>query len=73
MRSLLRSRPFSMVKRNAVPEYRPEANEQALKSWLARLSSLSSKPASKVYLAQLSGLIGYYNKQVSDITKVVVL
>lgn len=62
MRSLLRNRPFSMVTRNSIPEYRPETNTQNLKSWIARLTVLSSKPASKVYLAQLSGLIGYYNK-----------
>jgi hypothetical protein len=51
-----------MVTRNSIPEYRPETNTQNLKSWIARLTVLSSKPASKVYLAQLSGLIGYYNK-----------
>lgn len=71
MRRLLRSKPFLMVARNSVPEYRPEANDTKCKNWLARLSSLSSKPASKVYLSQLSGLISYYNKTVTDTVKVI--
>jgi hypothetical protein len=70
MRKLLRS-SYLPVTRSAVPEYRPEANEQKLKSWWSRLNSLSSRPASKVYLAQLSNLLAYYNRQVTDSTKVV--
>lgn len=71
MRKLLRSAPFkSVTTRAAVPEYRPEANDQKFKAWWSRLNSLSSKPASKVYLAQLSNLFAYYNRQVSDTTKV---
>ncbi len=70
MRKLLRTNYYATVVRAAVPEYRPEANEQKLKSWWARLNSLSSRPASKVYLAQLSNLLAYYNRQVSDTTKV---
>ena len=70
MRKLLRSAPFSQITRAAVPEYRPEANDLKFKNWWARLNSLSSKPASKVYLAQLSNLFAYYNRQVTDTTKV---
>jgi hypothetical protein len=53
-----------------VPEYRPEANDEKFKSWWSRLNSLSSKPASKVYLAQLSNLFAYYNRSTKDTTKV---
>ncbi len=67
---MLRSQPFVQVVRSSVPEYRPEANEQKLKAWYARLNSLASKPASKVYVAQLSGLLAYYGRQVSDNSKV---
>lgn len=70
MRKLLRSTPFLQTARNSVPEYRPESNEQKFKGWWNRLNSLSSKPASKVYLAQLSNLFAYYNRQVSDSTSV---
>lgn len=70
MRKLLRSAPFSQVARSSAPEYRPELHEQKFKSWWSRLNSLSSKPASKVYLAQLANLFAYYNRQVSDTTKV---
>lgn len=70
MRKLLRANTFVSMTRSSVPEYRPEANEQKLKSWWTRLNSLSSRPASKVYLAQLSNLLAYYNRQVSDTTKV---
>ncbi len=70
MRKLVRSNYLATAARSAVPEYRPEANEQKLKSWWGRLNSLSSRPASKVYLAQLSNLLAYYNRQVSDTTKV---
>ncbi len=70
MRKLLRSTPFSQVARSAVPEYRPEANDQKFKNWWSRLNSLSSRPASKVYLAQLSNLFAYFNRQVTDTTKV---
>ena len=70
MRKLLRSTPFLQTARNSVPEYRPESNEQKFKDWWSRLNSLSNKPASKVYLAQLSNLFAYYNRQVSDSTSV---
>lgn len=70
MRQLLRSPAFRLPARAAVPEYRPEANEEKFKSWWSRLNSLSSKPASKVYLAQLSNLLAYYNRQVKDTTQV---
>ena len=70
MQRLLRQRPFSMIARSTVPEYRPEVNDTKCKNWLARLTSLSSKPASKVYLSQLSGLIAYYNKTVTETAKV---
>jgi hypothetical protein len=73
MRKLLRSAPFSQMARAAVPEYRPEANDLKFKNWWSRLNSLSSKPASKVYLAQLSNLFAYYNRQVADTTKVLTL
>ena len=58
------------VTRSTAPEYRPEANEQNFKNWWGRLNNLSSLPTSKVYLAQLSNLFAYYNKQVEDTTKV---
>jgi hypothetical protein len=70
MRKLLRTASFRPVARASVPEYRPEANEEKFKSWWSRLNSLSNRPASKVYLAQLSNLLAYYNRQVSDTTKV---
>lgn len=70
MRKLLRSTPFSQIARRTTPEYRPEVQEQKFKSWWSRLNSLSSKPSSKVYLAQLSNLFAYYNRQVTDSTKV---
>ena len=72
MRKLLRSTPFIQKARASAPEYRPEAQEQKFKSWWNRLNSLSSKPASKVYLAQLSNLFAYYNRQVSDNTQVTI-
>lgn len=70
MRQLLRSPAFRLPTRASVPEYRPEASEEKFKSWWSRLNSLSSKPASKVYLAQLSNLLAYYNRQVKDTTQV---
>jgi hypothetical protein len=70
MRKLLRCAPFSQVARSSAAEYRPEVHEQKFKSWWSRLNSLSSKPASKVYLAQLANLFAYYNRQVTDTTKV---
>ena len=70
MRKLLRPAPFSQVARSAVPEYRPEVNDQKFKNWWSRLNNLSSRPASKVYLAQLSNLFAYFNRQVTDTTKV---
>jgi len=70
MRKLVRSCCFVSANRNAIPEYRPEANEQKLKNWWTRLNTLSSRPASKVYLAQLSNLLAYYNRTVTDTTKV---
>lgn len=70
MRKLLRSTPFLQKARSSAPEYRPEANEQKFKDWWGRLNNLSSKPSSKVYIAQLSNLFSYYNRQVSDNTKV---
>nr|VVW89098.1 unnamed protein product [Nymphaea colorata] len=57
MRKLLRAPAFTPFLRAAVPEYRPEANEEKFKSWWSRLNNLSNKPASKVYLAQLSNLL----------------
>ena len=71
MRKLLRTTPFVQKARSTAPAYRPEANEEKFKGWWSRLNSLSSKPASKVYLAQLANLFAYYNKQVTDNTKVV--
>ena len=56
--------------RASVPEYRPEVADQQLRGWSARLSTLASSPASRMYLAQLSALMNYYNKQTSDSTKV---
>ena len=70
MRKLLRTAPFSQVARSAVPEYRPEVNDQKFKNWWSRLNNLSSRPASKVYLAQLSNLFAYFNRQVTDTTRV---
>ena len=70
MRKLLRSSPFRQVLRASEAEYKPEVHEQKFKSWWSRLNTLSSKPASKVYLAQLSNLFAYYNRQASDTTKV---
>lgn len=70
MRKLLRSTPFVQRTRCSVGEYNPEANDQKFKSWWNRLNGLSSKPASKVYLAQLANLFAYYNRQVTDNTKV---
>ena len=67
---LLRTTPFLQKARSSAPEYRPEANEQKFKEWWGRLNNLSNKPSSKVYIAQLSNLFSYYNKQVSDNTKV---
>ena len=68
MNKLLRATTFKTFVRAAVPEYKPEANEEKFKSWWSRLNSLSSRPASKVYLAQLSNLLAYYNRQVKDTT-----
>lgn len=70
MRKLLRSAPLLPKTRAAAPEYRPEVQEQKFKNWWSRLNSLSNKPTSKVYLAQLSNLFSYYNRQVSDSTQV---
>lgn len=70
MRKLLRSTPFIQRTRCSAPEYNPEAHDQKFKSWWSRLNNLSSKPSSKVYLAQLANLFAYYNKQVTDNTKV---
>ena len=70
MRKLLRSTPFTQMVRSSVPEYRPEINDQKYKNWWSRLNNLSSRPASKVYLAQLSNLYAYFNRQVTDTTKV---
>ena len=70
MRKLLRSAPFGQVARSAVPEYRPEAFDHKYKNWWSRLNNLSSRPASKVYLAQLSNLFAYFNRQVTDNTRV---
>jgi hypothetical protein len=70
MRKLLRTNVFKTYARSSVPEYRPEANDEKFKSWWSRLNSLSSKPASKVYLAQLSNLFAYYNRSTKDTTKV---
>lgn len=70
MRKLLRSNTLFTPIRSSVPAYNPEANDQKLKTWWNRLNSLSSRPASKVYLSQLSNLLAYYNRQVNDTTKV---
>ena len=70
MRKLVRSTPFLQTTRSSAYDYRPEAHEQKFKSWWSRLNSLSNKPASKVYLAQLSNLFAYYNRQASDNSKV---
>jgi len=69
MNKLLRASTFKTFARASIPEYRPEANEEKFKSWWSRLNNLSSRPASKVYLAQLSNLLAYYNKQVKDTTQ----
>lgn len=69
MNKLLRASNFKTFARASVPEYRPEANEEKFKSWWTRLNNLSNRPASKVYLAQLSNLLAYYNRQVKDTTK----
>lgn len=69
MNKLLRASTFKTFARASVPEYRPEANEEKFKSWWSRLNNLSSRPASKVYLAQLSNLLAYYNRQVKDTTQ----
>ena len=68
MRRLLRSSPFNVAVRAAIPEYRPEVQEQNLKNWMGRLNNLSSKPVSKVYLAQFSGLVAYFNRTAVDTT-----
>jgi hypothetical protein len=73
MRKLLRLTPFTQMARSSVPEYRPEINDQKYKNWWSRLNNLSSRPASKVYLAQLSNLFAYFNRQVIDTTKVKLL
>lgn len=73
MRKLLRSTPFIQRTRSSAAEYNPEASDQKFKSWWNRLNNLSSKPASKVYLAQLANLFAYYNRQVTDNTKVYVI
>ena len=73
MRKLLRASPFTQMARSAVPDFRPEANDQKFKNWWSRLNSLSSRPASKVYLAQLSNLFSYFNRQVTDTTKVAII
>lgn len=70
MRKLVRRVPYMHTLRASVPEYRPEASDQKFKSWWSRLNSLSNKPASKVYLAQLANLFAYYNRQVEDTVKV---
>lgn len=72
MRKLLRPSTLNAVVRSSVPEYRPEANEEKFKSWWSRLNNLSSKPASKIYLAQLSNLLAYYNRTSKDTTKVAI-
>jgi hypothetical protein len=69
MNKLLRTSAFKSFTRTVVPEYRPEANEEKFKSWWSRLNNLSSRPASKVYLAQLSNLLAYYNRPVKDTTQ----
>jgi|688.fasta_scaffold47908_4 hypothetical protein len=71
MRKLVRANIFKTYARSSVPEYRPEANEEKFKSWWSRLNSLSSKPTSKVYLAQLANLFAFYNRSTKDTTKVI--
>jgi hypothetical protein len=71
MNKLLRASTLNKFVRASVPEYRPEANEEKFKSWWSRLNNLSSRPASKVYLAQLSNLLAYYNRQVKDTTQAI--
>ena len=39
-----------------------------LKSWSARLGTLATSPAAKMYVAQLSALMNYYNRQISENT-----
>lgn len=70
MRKLLRASTLNPFVRSSAPEYRPEVNEEKFKSWWTRLNNLSSRPASKVYLAQLSNLLAYYNRLAKDTTKV---
>jgi len=70
MRKLLRTNNLFAPVRSSVPAYNPEANDQKLKTWWTRINGLSNRPASKVYLSQLSNLLAYYNRQVQDTTKV---
>ena len=70
MRKFVRTTPMRVMGRNTQPAYNPEANDQRLKNWSARLNSLASSQVSKVYLGQLGALIAYYNRAAVDITKV---
>jgi hypothetical protein len=56
--------------RNVAAEYRPEKNDEVLRSWTSRLSSLSTQPASRGHLSQFQALLAYYNRQTVDTTKV---
>lgn len=73
MQKLVRAVPFKTFGRSTQPAYNPEANDQKHRSWSHRLNSLSSSGASKVYIGQLSALMNFYTKQVSDSTHVLSL
>lgn len=71
MRRFIKSAPIQkQFSRNVAAEYRPEKNDEVLRSWTSRLNNLSTQPASRGYLSQFQALLAYYNKQVNDTTKV---
>lgn len=71
MRRFIKNQSLTQhLARNSVPEYRPEKNDEKLRNWTSRLSSLSTGPASRGYLSQLQALLTYYNKQIADTTRV---
>lgn len=71
MRKFIKTQSFkSLIARNSAAEYRPEKNDEKLKTWTSRLTGLSTEPASRAYLSQFQALLTYYNKNVADTTKV---
>lgn len=71
MRKFIKNQSFqSLFSRNSASEYRPEKNDEKLRNWTSRLNSLSTLPTSRAYLSQFQALLAYYNRNVSDTTKV---